>query len=190
MHAYASILCGVLSALVLSMAGLFLVPSRVASSVASQETRRATIGTKVYSAQAIAPAYLLQGDVGVNVRAALKANGGALQAFTIRPGETWSFGHSIAPISAMGPLAYAGGVYGGGLCDLSAEYLKVAQQLGLEARYVQHAGVSGPFPSIWLNEQGDGESGQDLTVYNPTPAPVTFRARVEDGALIIEGGMG
>jgi hypothetical protein len=138
-------------------------------------------------ARAEGAAYLLQGDVGTNVLAALSANGGALQRFTIPPGGTWSFGHSIAPISALGALAYVNGVYAGGWCDLSAEYLKVAQQLGLEVRYIQHANVSTPFPSIWLNEQGDGENGQDLLITNTTTSPITFRASVEGGALVIEG---
>lgn len=138
-------------------------------------------------ASATGGAYMLQGDVGVNVTAALNANGGALMGFTIQPGETWSFGHSIAPISAMGPLVYAGGVYGGGFCDLSAEYLKVAQQLGLEVHYVQHAGVSTPFPSIWLSEQGDGESGQDLLITNTTSQVARFQTSQQDGILIVEG---
>jgi hypothetical protein len=139
-------------------------------------------------ARATGPAYLLQGDVGTNVRAALEANGGALQSFRIEPGATWSFGQSIAPISAMGRLATVAGVYAGGWCDLSAEYLKVAQQLALEVHYIQHIGVSPPFPSIWLNEWGEGESGQDLLITNTARAPVAFRAYAEGDTLIIEGG--
>lgn len=132
----------------------------------------------------------LEGDVGANVRAALGANGGALQHVTIAPGATWSFGHTIAPISAMGGLATVGGVYAGGWCDLAARYLATAQQLGLETRYVQHAGVSAPFPSIWLNEWGEGESGQDLYVRNGSTRAAHFQARIEGEQLIIEGGFG
>jgi len=141
-------------------------------------------------AQAVGQAYMLQGAVGVNVRAALDANGGALQAFTIAPGQVWSFGHSIAPISALGDLPVvcgpAGCYAGGGWCDLSALYVKVADQLGLESSFPAHAGVADSrFPGILLDEQG---GGGDLTITNTSARPVTFQAYQEGDTLIIEGG--
>lgn len=143
-------------------------------------------------ASAAGGAYLLQGDVGTNVLTALNANDGALMGFTIQPGETWSFGRSIKPISAMGYLPTvcgpAGCYAGGGWCDLSALYVKVADQLGLESSFPAHAGVSDTrFPGILLNDSNDDG---DLTIYNPTPAPVTFRASVEGGVVTVEGGRG
>ncbi len=134
--------------------------------------------------------YLLQGDIGTNVRAALNANDGALQAFEIKPGETWSFGRSIKPIAALGYLPVvcgpAGCNPGGGWCDLSALYVKVADQLGLESHFPAHVGVSDTrFPGILLN---DGDDSGDLTIYNPTSSPVRFRAFEQDGLLVVEGG--
>lgn len=142
------------------------------------------------SAQAVGAPYLLQGDTGVNVTAALNANGGALMGFTIGPGETWSFGHSIAPISALGHLPVvcgpAGCNAGGGWCDLSALYVKVADQLGLVSSFPAHAGVSDPrFPGILLDENGNGG---DLQITNTTGVTAVFRARVEGDSLIVEGG--
>jgi hypothetical protein len=140
--------------------------------------------------QATGAAYLLQGDVGENVRAALNANGGALQSFEIQPGETWSFGHSIAPISALGSLPVvcgpAGCYAGGGWCDLSALYVKVADGLGLVSSFPPHAGVNDTrFPGILLDEWG---GGGDLTITNTQAAPVIFRAYAEGNTLIVEGG--
>lgn len=141
-------------------------------------------------ASTVAPAYLLQGDIGVNVMAALNANGGALRDFTIPPGATWSFGHSIAPISAMGYLPVvcgpAGCNAGGGWCDLSAEYVKVADQLGLESSFPAHAGISNPrFPGILLDENGDGG---DLLITNTLAQPVHFQAQSDGGSVTIIGG--
>jgi hypothetical protein len=131
--------------------------------------------------------YVLEGDVGTNVRAALSANNGAIQHFTIQPGETWSFGRSIAPISAMGYLPRvcgpAGCYEGGGWCDLSAMYVRVADQLGLQSNFPAHGGISDPrFPGILLNDDG---SGGDLTITNTTTSPVTFVASEQDGTLTI-----
>lgn len=140
-------------------------------------------------AQATGGAYMLQGDIGTNVMAALNANGGALQSFTIPPGGTWSFGHSLAPISAMGYLPVvcgpAGCNPGGGWCDLSALYVKVADQLGLQSTFPAHVGVSDPrFPGILLDDNGDGG---DLLITNTLARPVTFRAVIDGGAVTIEG---
>ena len=133
--------------------------------------------------------YVLQGDVGVNVRAALNANGGALRHFTIQPGETWSFGHTIAPISAMGNLPVACGpagcFEGAGWCDLSWMYMSIAQQLGMQVDFPQHIGVSKPFPGILLDENGNGG---DLKITNTTDRPVTFTAIEQDGTLIVSAG--
>lgn len=141
-------------------------------------------------AQAIGEPYLLRGDVGTNVSAALNANGGALMGFTIPPGQTWSFGHTIAPISGMGYLPVvcgpAGCNAGGGWCDLSALYVRVADQLGLESHFPAHAGVSDPrFPGILLDDAGNGG---DLTITNTTGQAVTFQTRVDGDRLIVEGG--
>jgi hypothetical protein len=141
-------------------------------------------------ARATGPAYLLQGDVGVNVRAALDANEGALQRFEIQPGHTWSFGRSIAPISALGSLPVvcgpAGCYAGGGWCDLSALYVKVADELGLHSDFPAHAGVANTrFPGILLDEWG---GGGDLTITNTNNTAVAFRVFMEGDTLIIEGG--
>lgn len=70
----------------------------------------------------------------------------------------------------------------------AALYVKVADQLGLESSFPAHAGVSDTrFPGILLDENGNGG---DLTIYNPTPAPVWFRATQDGGSVVIEGGMG
>lgn len=135
-------------------------------------------------------AYVLAGDVGVNVRAALNANGGALRRFTLAPGASWSFGRSIAPISALGPLPVvcgpAGCNPGGGWCDLAAMYVRAARQLGLRADFPPHAGVSDPdMPGILLDEWGNGG---DLILTNTTGRPVTFEAFEQDGALVVQGG--
>lgn len=133
--------------------------------------------------------YLLAGDIGINVRAALNANGGALMAFDIAPGDTWSFGRSIAPISALGHLPVvcgpAGCYAGGGWCDLAAMYVRVADQLGVESHFPTHGGISDTrFPGILLDEWGQGG---DLTITNTTTALVSFRVRVNGGALTVEG---
>jgi hypothetical protein len=151
-----------------------------------EETRAVSLPT----ASVTSAAYLLQGDVGTNVRAALNANGGALQAFEIAPGQTWSFGRSIAPISALGHLPVvcgpAGCNAGGGWCDLSALYVNVADQLGLQSDFPAHIGVSDTrFPGILLDEQGNGG---DLLITNTTGAVVRFSARVDGGSVIVEGG--
>ncbi len=155
-----------------------------------EETQRAVEPVSLPQAYVTSQPYLLQGDIGTNVRAALNANDGALLAFEIGPGETWSFGRSIKPISALGYLPVvcgpAGCNPGGGWCDLSALYVKVADQLGMESHFPAHVGVSDPrFPGILLN---DGDDSGDLTIYNPTSSPVRFRAFEQDGLLIVEGG--
>jgi hypothetical protein len=111
-------------------------------------------------------------------------------AFTIQPGATWSFGHSIAPISALGSLPVvcgpAGCYAGGGWCDLAAEYVKVADQLGLVSHFPSHAGVNDPrFPGILLDEWGNGG---DLLIANTTDRAVTFQVLIDNNLLIIEGG--
>jgi hypothetical protein len=131
--------------------------------------------------------YVLQAEVGVNVRAALNANNGRIRHFTLQPGETWSFGRSIAPISAMGYLPVvcgpAGCNSGGGWCDLTAMYVRVAEQIGLQSSFPAHDGVADPrFPGILLNDDG---SGGDLTITNTTNIPVTFDAIEEGGTLTI-----
>jgi hypothetical protein len=133
--------------------------------------------------------YVLAGDIGVNVRAALNANGGALQSFTIQPGETWSFGRSIAPISAMGMLPVvcgpAGCSVGGGWCDLAAMYVRVADQLGLQSTFPAHAGVGDTrMPGILLDEWG---AGGDLQITNTTARAITFGSVEQDGALVVWG---
>lgn len=142
------------------------------------------------AARAVGEPYVLQGDVGVNVTAALNANDGALMGFTIPPGGTWSFGRAIKPISAMGYLPVvcgpAGCYAGGGWCDLSALYVRVADQLGLQSSFPVHAGVSDPrFPGILLDDRNDDG---DLTIFNPTSQSVTFQTRVDGDRLIVEGG--
>lgn len=154
------------------------------------ETQQSAPALAAVHASATGGAYLLQGDVGTNVTAALNANGGALMGFTIQPGETWSFGRSIKPIANMGYLPTvcgpAGCYAGGGWCDLSALYVKVADQLGLESSFPAHGGVSDTrFPGILLDDRNDDG---DLTIYNPTPTPITFQARVEGETLIVEAG--
>jgi hypothetical protein len=149
-----------------------------------------TTTTAAPAARAVGDPHLLQGAVGTNVLAALNANGGAIQAFTIPPGGTWSFGHGIAPIAALGPLPVvcgpAGCYAGGGWCDLSALYVRVADQLGLTSRFPAHDGVADPrFPGILLDDNGDGG---DLTIHNPTDRAVTFQTRVDGDRLVIEGG--
>ena len=131
--------------------------------------------------------YVLQGDVGTNVRAALNANGGKMRNFTLQPGETWSFGKTIAPISAMGDLPVvcgpAGCYDGGGWCDLGAMFVRTADQLGLETHYPQHGGVSDPqMPGLLFDEWGNGG---DLTITNTTGQPVTFTAVEHDGMLTV-----
>lgn len=140
-------------------------------------------------ASATGGAYMLQGDIGTNVLAALSANGGALQAFEIAPGATWSFGRSIKPIAAMGYLPVvcgpAGCNAGGGWCDLAALYVNVADQIGLESHFPAHGGINDPrFPGILLD---DGNDDGDLWITNTTNATVTFRTRIEDGVVTIEG---
>ena len=126
------------------------------------------------------------GDFGTNVLAALNANNGAIQNFTIAPGDTWSFGHSIAPISGMGYLPPINGLPGAGWCNLGALYVEVADQLGLESGVPSHGAEYGPrFPGILLDENGNGA---DLTITNALGVPVTFRAIIEGDAYRIEAG--
>lgn len=134
-------------------------------------------------------AYVLQGDVGVNVRAALNANNGRIRLFAIQPGETWSFGHTIAPISALGDLPVvcgpAGCFDGGGWCDLAWMYMSVAQQLGLRTQFPQHIGVGRPFPGILIDENGNGG---DLFITNVTGQSITFIATEDNGTLTVSAG--
>lgn len=68
---------------------------------------------------------------------------------------------------------------------MSALYVKVADQLGLESRFPAHGGVADTrFPGILIDEDGNGG---DLLITNTTAAPVTFRARFDGDTLIIEG---
>lgn len=119
--------------------------------------------------------YILQGDVGVNVRAALNANGNKMRDFTIQPGETWSFGHTLAPVSALGDLPTvcgpAGCFPGGGWCDLAAIYMRTADKMGMPTAYPQHGGISYPFPGILVDNDGNGG---DLKITNNRGKAVRF----------------
>lgn len=139
-----------------------------------------------FAAQVSSSTLTASGDFGTNVRAALNANGGAIQNFTIQPGETWSFGHSIAPISAMGYLPNVGGNPGGGWCDLGALYVEVADQLGLESGVPPHGAGYGPrFPGILLDENGNGA---DLTITNTRPEPIAFHVIIDGDTFRVEAG--
>jgi len=130
--------------------------------------------------------YVLQGNVGVNVRAALNANNGALRHVIVQPGTTWSFGASIAPIDALGDLPVvcgpAGCYAGGGWCDLAAMYMRTAFAAGLSPSFPQHSGISQPFPGILLNNDG---SGGDLRITNTLSYPIQFRAEEQDDTLVV-----
>lgn len=128
---------------------------------------------------------LLNGDVGKNVYAALNAHNGAIRHFTIQPGQTWDFGKSIAPVSALGYLPKIAGITGGGWCNLAAMYISVADQLGLESQFPIHSPYYGDrFPGIWINEDG---SGGTLKIYNPLQRAVMFTVSEDNGALIVQG---
>jgi len=127
---------------------------------------------------------LLSGDVGINIRAALNANGGSVRHFIIQPGQSWDFGRAIAPVSAMGYLPVVGGNPGGGWCNLAAMYITNADQLNLRSDFPIHTGNYGDrFPGIFINDDG---SGRTLVITNTKDRPVEFWAREHGDVLIVE----
>lgn len=137
--------------------------------------------------QATSATLTASGDFGAAVQIALNANNGAIQNFVIAPGQTWSFGRSIKPISAMGPLPTVGGVPAGGWCDLSALYVEVADQLGLESHFPPHDGDHSPrFPGIWLSDANDDG---DLTITNTRSEPIAFHTIIDGDTFRVEAGV-
>lgn len=126
--------------------------------------------------------------VGINVRAALNARGGALRAFTIRPGETWSFN---ATIGDPGALQLATIIHpGDGWCNLAARYAQVARLTGLIPRFQDHGvGDLGGGPensvAIWDVDgiPGTIDGRQDLELTNNLQVPISFNI-VDQGDTI------
>jgi hypothetical protein len=145
----------------------------------------------------------LDGAVGINVRLALDANGGALREVTIRPGDTWSFNAAIGDPRTI-PVRTVAGVPGGGWCDLASRYVQALRPvLPPEAfafpNHVRTAGVGlvhvadEDAVAIWNIDGQPGSFGgrQDLEVTNLRPYPVRLRVRphvLPDGraAIVVE----
>jgi hypothetical protein len=123
---------------------------------------------------------------GLNVKAALDANNGALRNVVINDGERWSFNKSIGNPDQL-KLLWVSGVYGGGWCDLACRYVQALKGLGLRIThgadmdsndivFLQHGGIAlnnctvAESPYIWSKgAQAGFDSGrQDLIVNNRT----------------------
>lgn len=129
---------------------------------------------------------VLTGDLGVNVRLALDANGGALQSVVIPPGATWSFNAAIGDPRAI-PVRTVAGVPGGGWCDLASRYVQAVRPLlpPDAVQFVNHVqstgvGLHNVAPTdavaIWNIDGQPGSFGGrlDLMMTNPLPAPLTL----------------
>jgi hypothetical protein len=153
----------------------------------SQAPRAETAPVQAYASN---PISIDHSAFGVNVRAALIANGNALQNVTIQPGETWSFNASVGNPDQ---LSLATIVHpGDGWCNLAARYAQVARPLGLTPQFEDHhAGDLGGGPensvAIWnINGQpgSDGEK-QDLEITNTLQRSVHFQAQQTDAGVVI-----
>lgn len=129
----------------------------------------------------------MAGDVGYNVRAALNANGGALRAITIQPGETWSFNASVGSPAHVDVRVVAG-IPGGGWCDLASRYVQALRPvLPAEAivfpNHVRTAGIGlldvadEDAVAIWNIDGRPGSFGgrQDLEVTNTLAVPLQLQ---------------
>jgi hypothetical protein len=100
-----------------------------------------------------------------------------LATVTVQPGQTWSFNETVGHPD-MYPLITAGGVYGGGWCDIASRYAEIARFLNWPREFQLH---STPLleverqdnVSIW-NEDGSKTQSQDLRITNTSSFPVTF----------------
>ncbi len=121
---------------------------------------------------------------GINVKAALDANNGALRHITIKDGEQWSFNATVGyvPNEKLAKIVN----YGDGWCDLSCRYVQVVHGLGLKIShgtdiehgdivFLQHGGIAlnncsvDESPYIWSNGTMGFDNGlQDLIINNRT----------------------
>ena len=122
---------------------------------------------------------------GLNVKAALDANNGALRNVVIKDGERWSFNQTIGDPDQL-HLVNVSGVYGGGWCDLACRYVQALKGLGLQIShgadmssndivFLQHGGIALnnctvlESPYIWsAGNIGFDKGMQDLIVNNRT----------------------
>lgn len=118
---------------------------------------------------------------GINIRAALNANNGALRHVTINPGATWSFNASVGNpnLLVLATIVHAGD----GWCNLAARYAQVGRQAGLLPRFQDHeVGDLGGGPensvAIWNVEglPGTIDGRQDLELTNPTNQRIVLDA--------------
>jgi hypothetical protein len=140
----------------------------------------------------------LAGDVGINVRAALGARNGALREVRIAPGATFSFNATIGN-PALVSFVTAGGIPGGGWCDLAARYVQAVRPLlPTEAvRFPNHNITAGygladvsydDAVSIWNIDGTAGSVGgrQDLEITNTLERPLRLVAVERDGAVVVQ----
>lgn len=112
-----------------------------------------------------------------------------LEHVTLVPGETWSFNATVGHPD-MYPLITAGGVYGGGWCDLASRYAELARVLGLSREFPLH---STPLleverqdnVSIW-NMDGSATQEQDLRITNTSSFFITMTLEMNPDTFIVQ----
>lgn len=134
------------------------------------------------------------GEFRHNVAAALDANGGALRQIVLPPGATWSFNRSVGDPRLLS-LAWIGGVYGGGWCDLASRYVTALRPLlpPESIRFARHVDTAGfglagvpddDAVAIW-NTNGDGAE-QDLVVRNDGQRTLVLEAGLDPDGVTIQ----
>jgi hypothetical protein len=111
-----------------------------------------------------------------------------LSSVTLPPGATWSFNETVGHPD-MYPLITAGGVYGGGWCDLASRYAETARILGLAREFPLH---STPLleverqdnVSIW-NMDGSATQEQDLRITNTGSFFLTMTLTMNHDTFIV-----
>lgn len=127
-------------------------------------------------------------DFGQNVRAALGANGGALQRIVIQPGTSWSFNETIGDPGVL-DLRTVSGVLGGGWCDLASRYVQALRPI------LPPSAIVFPLHGVALNQVSYEDSvviwsngtrgGQDLIVTNTLDRPIVLTAENADAAQVV-----
>lgn len=142
----------------------------------------------------------LTGEMGVNVRLALDANGGALRSVVIPPGTTWSFNAAIGDPRHL-PVRTVAGVPGGGWCDLASRYVQAVRPLlpPDAVQFVNHVqstgvGLANVAPAdavaIWNIDGQPGSFGGrlDLLITNSLPSPLVLSVAPgpQPDAIVVE----
>lgn len=110
-----------------------------------------------------------------------------LQAFTIKPGQDWSFNEHWNIIDEKNHIC-ANTEYGG-VCDMASRYQIAAGMLGLERSYGRHAGGLADIDYndtvvIWSSGSYK-RGGDDLIITNKTNKTAQFRVKIENNTMTV-----